>query len=645
MSFIDITHTTNNTPKGPSGPSGNTPGGANGSGGNNKGGIGSIGSSGPQLTAAASGEDLVAELAINYNAKFATSTPALFRDGIVNQLMATLIAKNKANALLVGPAGSGKTKIVEYLANLIANKNARIPTTLADSVIYEIPLSNFVAGNSLVGEVEQKMKEICAFFADPTNHAILFIDEIHQLSGRNQIYAQIAQILKPYMARGEIRMIGATTTQEAENLADDPAFNRRFTRIIVDELTREQTVSVLEAAVPSYIKHYNNEIIIDDAMMGDVAAIADRFHSAGNHRPDSALTLLDRTCGEVIVGRRKMQSEIEEAPAGPAKDALIANLAAQAQRPVTLNEVRRCAMRLMTGNAKEHTLKDGELEEALRFIKGQKSALSTICATIERDAKAVFPRKRPLTILACGPSGVGKTETAYTIANTVCGTKRPIHINMCEYRDAASINRIIGAPAGYVGYASNGELPFDILDSNPYQLILLDEFEKGSPEVQRLFMGAFEDGFIKTSRGKVIDFSRSIIMMTTNAAHDFLNKSKFGFATIDTKEKSKAQMVDALGDFFDIELLNRIDVVVCYNDIDKDTYADILRDTWEREAKIAKEDGRFDFIPDEISDETLQELVEKTYVKRFGARPARRAVQDAIEKLAIAGPFAGSTDD
>lgn len=603
---------------------------------NGGGGINSIGAGGPQLT---NGDvdpaELVAELCINYNEKFKGQPLALFRDGVIAQMMGVLTSKKKPNPLLVGDAGTGKTAVVESLATMIADNDPRVPDTLSSSTIYELPLSNVVSGSSLVGELEEKMKAIIDFMCDKKNDAILFVDEVHQLAGHSEIYAKIAQILKPAMARGDLRLIGATTTQEVQNLSSDPAFNRRFGRVIVDELSTEQTITILNASMGSYIAHHKGRVALNPDLMETVAAIADRYHSAGAHRPDTALTLLDRTLADAVVERKRQEAQADAETDPALKKAMLSQLAAQPKAIIDEVALKRTAMRLMTGNTSAKTLMQGELEDALSHIFGQKAALRKVIDAVERDSRNVFPRERPLTMLFCGPSGTGKSEVARVLAGVLGGKGgTPITLNMTEYDSDASINRIIGSPAGYVGYDSAGELPLDKLDSNPFQVILLDEFEKASKAVQRLFMGAFEDGYIKTSKGKVIDFSRSIVIATTNAGQTNHKKAAMGFGGTEETSETEAS-VEMLKPWFDIELLNRFNVILTFEEIEKETYKTIVSDVWKTQAAIAKAGGLFPKIPDEVPADVLEKIVKDTYNKAFGARPARRAVRDEIERIAL----------
>lgn len=562
----------------------------------------------------------------NYNDKFKNEDPAMFRDDLIEQTMGVLIGKNKPNALLVGAAGVGKTKIAEDLARRLANNDPSVPDTLRGSIIYELPLSNIVAGSGVVGQIEEKIKAVVEFIKDPQNNAILFIDEIHQLVGESQTYEKIAQILKPALARGEMRVIGATTLQESSNLSEDPAFNRRFSRLIVDELTREQTIEVLMSAKLGFINHYGNKILIDDSTLTTIATIADQYSSAGSHRPDNALTLLDRSCGDAIIARKVMEVKAQH------DQTLLQAIQSTPTIPITEKQIKQTAIKLMTGHSKKGVLDAKSLKDKLSVIKGQDLIVEELIDMLQRDDKGLFRKERPTTLLFAGTSGVGKTEITKIMAKELTGMP-PITLNMTEYHSSASINRIIGSPAGYIGSDSNAELPFDKLESNPYQVILLDEFEKGDKAVQRLFMNAFDEGYIKTNRGKTVDFSKSIIVATTNAGFDGTVSKTLGFRTNDEIENvvDKQQTVDTLSNWFDIALLNRFNKTLTFNELSKDVYKEIIAMMYKKEIKRIKSEHRRVTLADEMPDDDLERLANETYIKEFGARPARNVVQEYIE--------------
>lgn len=561
------------------------------------------------------------ELLINYNQKFANSGHILYRDAIVEEILGIMIGKDKPNALLIGPAGTGKTKIVENIAYRIQNNDPLIPAQLYGYTIYELPLSNIVAGSSFVGQVEEKIKAVLDFISDPKEKAILFIDEIHMLvTSSDRTYKTIAQILKPAMARGDIRTIGATTTQEGSRLQDDPAFNRRFSRVIVDELTKTQTVEVLTNALPSYYAHYNNKISLDVSLLRDIVELSETYKTAGSHRPDTSLTLLDRAIGEAVINRKKQEIAVANDPV------LSSALKNNPIIPITRKQIRATAIRLATGNNKPENLDINHLKESLSVIHGQDQILEKLIRKLRENELELYPKVRPMTMLFIGPSGVGKTEVTKIIAKEITGMQ-PIILNMTEYNSPASLSRIIGAPPGYVGYNSDAELPFDILESNPYQIILLDEFEKCDPAVKTLFMQVFDEGILKDNKGRTIDFSKSIIIATTNAGHT-TTKKPLGFSPSESKQTETE--INELSAHFDIALLNRFEERITFQEISKDTYRDILIDTYERErTRILSSKPRTQLEP-QIPNDRLEKMVKDTYRAEFGARPARQAIHDYI---------------
>ena len=597
-------------------------GGGTGSGGTSGGGIPAMAFTGFGDEEEFNPEDYL----INYNEQFKNEPPILFRDAVIQQTLSCLIGKFKPNALLIGPAGVGKTKIVEDIARRIANNDILIPAKLQDYTIWELPLSNIVSGSGLVGEVERKTKDIIKFASDPNNKVILFIDEIHMLIGQSKTYEQIAQIMKPALARGNMKVIGATTSQEAQNLMDDPAFNRRFTRLIVDEFSVEQTEVILNNMATSMFDHYDHKIAINPALIKEVVKVADEYRTMGSHRPDNAITLLDRAMSTAYIHRKVMEVQAQNDPQ------MQAALAAMPTMSLSKSQLKLTAMKLMTGNNEKVIVDVKEMKDKLNVIKGQDEAIAYLVDAIERDNLSLFQRTKPLTILFAGNSGVGKTEVVKIVANYITGVK-PIILNMTEYQDNSTINRIIGSPAGFVGYDSKVELPFDILESNPYQIILLDEFEKAHRSVQRLFMSAFDEGYIKTARGKIIDFTKSIIIATTNAGHT-TKSDPIGFIE-DDDVQSDASVSD-LSRFFDVELLNRFTKVINFNPITRKLFTEIAADTYKRNVQTIKDKHpSFTFLADEMDDATLEKFTKDNFVKEYGARPIKAAIQKYIEDTVL----------
>lgn len=584
------------------------------------------------------GNDDDMSLFINYNEKFNNADPVMFRDKPIEQLLSVLIGKNKPNALLIGPAGTGKTAIVETVAHMLSTDDPLIPTQLKGYTILELPLANVVAGASLVGQLEENVKAVISKIEDPSAKYILFIDEIHQLLGDSQTYGKIAQILKPALSRGTMKVIGATTLQEANNLYKDPAFNRRFSRVIVDELTRDQTLEILKTMKQRYCQHYHNQIIIDDDILSTVAILADQYRPAGSHRPDNALTLLDRSIGETILNKqvqiKTLQEKIKENPNDQTLPTMLKAIQNNPMISLTETQIQKTAIALATGNSKQDTVDMSKAKQDFMRIKGQDEAIKEVMKMMTRRESNLFPSTKPTTMMFIGPSGVGKTEIAKIIAHNLTGQK-PIILNMTEYSSSATINRIIGAPAGYVGSDSHAELPFDELESNPYAVILLDEFEKAHQAVQRLFYTVFDEGSLTDNRGKTIDFSKAIIIATTNAANQTI-KQNMGFGTNDMS-KDKAS-IHELSQYFDPALINRFTYKIQFNIITKDVYKEIVCNTYQTEATRIRHDNHITSLPQDIPDDELNKIVEKTYHKAFGARPAYQAVKDYIEELVLQTP-------
>lgn len=596
---------------------------------------GGSGSSGPSVLLSAlfgptlTGSSDINDMLINYNETYKSATPALFRDEIVTQTMSIISSSRKPNALLVGPAGVGKTAIVEEIARRIANKEASVPPQLANTTIYELPIATLVAGAGVVGDLENRITEIIKFAQDANNDALLFIDEIHLIAdSNNTTYAKIAQILKPAMARGYIRVIAATTMGEAKKLDDDPAFKRRFSSVIVDELTREQTRDILDIVLPGMLTHYQNKVTVAPDVLDEIVMTADRLMSTG-HRPDTAITLLDRALSHSVISHH---AAIQEALASG--NTTSAQMLQQITHiPLTAKRLNTIAMLLVTGQSQPPHLDVTALQTELSRLRGQEEVLPRIVDALRRRELNIFPSTRPTSWLFAGASGVGKSETATIISSMVTGQK-PIILNMAEYHDSASINRIIGSPTGYVGSDSAKERPFDTLASNPYRVIVLDEFEKADMSVQRLFLSALDTGEIQMANGPAVDLSRCIVIATTNAGRQKLSGSQMGFG--DHKHSmSKQSLTKELQKSFDAELLGRFDDLIAFMPLGADDYAQILRDEYDRQVKrICAERPDLSFDP--IDDDTIARLVDETWLVDQGARPAIRAIRALIEDMLLA---------
>lgn len=580
------------------------------------------------------------DLMINYNERYKNAAPAMFRDGVIGQAISVLIGKAKPNPLLVGPAGVGKTRIAEEIARLIESQSLRIPKQLKKSTVWELPLSNLVAGAGVLGQLEERLAMLVDWASDKANDAILFIDEIHVLQdSRDPVYKKVAQILKPALARGEMRVIGATTMNEAKAFDDDPAFQRRFTRLVVDELTREQATTILFSARPEYVLHYKGKVTIDDATLRKLAVIADENSRASSHRPDNALTLLDRAMADTVVAHRTAVAAATEA----GNSSLVNALQQMAHLPLTEKKLRQVAVRLMTGLAEKEPFDELRVLAGLAKIKGQDGIVSDVIDALRRDDLGAFPRTKPMAWMFAGASGVGKTETAKLIAQELTN-QPPIMLNMGEYAHEHDASRLIGSGPGYVGSDSDKELPFDTLESNPYRVILLDEFEKAHNVIRRLFLTALDEGWMRMANGKVVDFSKTIIIATTNAGRDAIGRTPIGFSSPTAPGAlSRQEIIRALqNEGFEPELLGRFSKIVAFQALSRETYQEILVASYTRErARIEESDPTTAaLIPEPIDDALLESTVSTTYLPDQGARPAEQAARQLIEDAVIAARYA-----
>lgn len=580
----------------------------------------------------------VSDMLINYNVKFADATPAQFRDEVIDQTLSVLISRTKPNPLLIGAAGVGKTAIVEEIARRIGSGCNSIPEKLRDSVIYELPVSAITADTGLAGSMEKRMQDIIAFATKPENHAIIFMDEIHQLlDQRSSMVSKAAQMLKPAMARGDIRIIGATTLQESKAISKDPAFSRRMTTIGVDELTVEQTREILHQAARAEIKHFNNAIAIPDETLDACIAHADAYLATANNRPDNAITLLSRAAADLYL----LSAPIRQAGA---------NIAV----PMSAQHVANVARALASGHAQPAHFDEAELRHQLERVRGQEHVTEEIPNILKRRALRLTKRQRPLVMMFAGPSGVGKTEIANIIARHITNAD-PIRINGGEYSSGFTSSALLGSPKGYVGSEDNDEMPFDKLRTNPEQVILIDEVDKMHKDVWQLFLSAFDAGTLKMADHTEIDFSQAIVILTTNAGKKLFTSTPMGFAIHNESENlnsdkahDRALLTGALTQPkgpFTTEFIGRMQFIAGFNPITKPTYAKIVAEAYERfRADIIELHPHYEYILDKaLDDATIDDIVTRTYHVDHGARPARQAVTTYIEDTVLEAMAASRT--
>jgi ATP-dependent Clp protease ATP-binding subunit ClpC len=597
--------------------------------------------------------------------------PVVGREMEIERIMQILSRRTKNNPVLVGEPGVGKTAVVEGLAQRITG--GEVPELLKQKQIYTLDLAALVAGSKYRGEFEERLKKVMKEITQ-RGDIILFIDELHNLVGAGAAEGAIdaASILKPALARGELQTIGATTLDEYRKyLERDSALERRFQQIRVEEPSIEQTVEILKGLRDRYEQHHKVQIT-DEALKaaGELASryISDRF------LPDKAIDLIDEAAsrmriksmtsppankeleGEVETTRREKEAaieaqEFEKAAALRDKERKLTNKKHEleqewesgesgGERPSIGEEEIADIVSMWTGIpvfklTEAETQKLMRMEEELhKRVIGQHPAVEVISKAIRRSRAGLKDPKRPTgSFIFLGPSGVGKTELARTLADFLFGDDDSmIRIDMSEYMEKHAVSRLVGSPPGYIGYDEGGQLT-EAVRRRPYSVLLLDEIEKAHPDVFNILLQILEDGRLTDAQGRTVDFRHAIVIMTSNiGAAEIARNTPLGFAVSDdetgiTYDDMKNRIMGELKKVFRPEFLNRIDDVIVFHKLQKDEIKQIvellllrIRETMaERELQL------------ELTDTAKDMLVEKGWDPAMGARPLRRAIQRYIE--------------
>ncbi len=595
---------------------------------------------------------------LNERAKNGEIDNVIGRENEIMRVINILNRRTKNNPVLIGEPGVGKTAIAEGLAVKIVNKE--VPEKLLDAQIYLVDFAGMIAGTQFRGQFEQRLKNLITETIERKN-VILVIDELHNIvaAGDANGAMNAANILKPYLAKGELRIIGATTPNEyRNNIEKDSALERRFATVNVDEPDVYETIEILKG-IKGYYEDYHKVSYSDEAIE-TAAVMADRY-IFDRKLPDKAIDLLDESgavknvANDSLVKLKQMNDELErliDLQNEPvAEDSIdeykkmadykieechlreaIDKLSKNAIRPVTTEDIAtviesmtKIPVRNITGIESKNLLK---LEEKLKQrIAGQTDGVNAVAAAVRRGRAGLSAKRKPTSFIFAGPTGVGKTELVKALAYELFGTEESIiRFDMSEYMEKHTVSKLIGSPPGYVGYDDAGLLT-EKIRKKPYSIILFDEIEKAHKDVFNLLLQILDDGILTDSHGKTVRFYNAIIIMTTNAGSEY-NNSPLGFEKSDTA-KSKEKVDVALREFFRPEFLNRVDKVVVFDPLG---HEEIERITQIMLGDVIK-NLQSKRLYMEYTPALTEYLCRNGFSEKFGARPLRRLIEREVEDL------------
>jgi ATP-dependent Clp protease ATP-binding subunit ClpC len=593
--------------------------------------------------------------------------PVIGREKEIERVMQVLSRRTKNNPVLIGEPGVGKTAIVEGLAQLVVSND--VPETLKGKQLYTLDLGALVAGSRYRGDFEERLKKVLKEIRT-RGDIILFIDEVHTLVGAGAAEGAIdaASILKPMLARGELQTIGATTLDEyRKHFEKDAALERRFQPIKVEQPTVSHTIEILKGLRDRYESHHS--VTITDQALVAAANLADRY-VADRYLPDKAIDLIDEAGSRLRIRRmstppdyKKLEDEINRIRTD--KDSAIERQAFDQAKKLAEQEKermdRKTAMEAewraegvelfdvvdeeviaevlanWTGIpvyrlTEEETAKLLRMEDELhKRVIGQEEAIKALSRSIRRTRAGLKDPKRPSgSFIFLGPTGVGKTELAKTLAEFLFDDEESlIQLDMSEYMEKHTVSRLVGSPPGYVGYEEGGQLT-EAVRRKPFSVVLFDEIEKAHPDVFNALLQILEDGRLTDAQGRSVDFKNTVLIMTSNLGTADLRKSSVGFAKTSeaiTYERMKAKVHDALKQHFKPEFLNRVDEVIVFHELSKDEVMEIVDLMTKRVSDQLEGQG----LGLELTLAAKSLLAERGYDPTLGARPLRRAIQQFVE--------------
>lgn len=573
----------------------------------------------------------------------------------LERVIQILNRRQKNNPCLIGEPGVGKTAIAEGLAQRIASGD--VPYKLRDKEVYLLDLTALVAGTQFRGQFESRMKGLIEEIRK-TGNIILVIDEVHNIVGAGDAEGSMnaANILKPALSRGEIQVIGATTfTEYRKHIEKDAALERRFQPVTVAEPSIEDSVRILEG-----IAHYYEDchkVRIPPEMCREAVLLSERYIT-DRYLPDKAIDLIDEACSDVNLKDQSLaridaaQKEIDDL--NREREILLADTQEEhyerlavirttimqltdeinqlkGKTPVLTRENLARVIELWTKIPASSITADeyerlGKLGERLReHIVGQDEAIDAVCAAIKRSRVGLQAKRKPVSFIFVGGTGVGKTELVKRLAADLFNSPESlIRLDMSEFMEKFSVSRIIGSPPGYVGYDEAGQLT-EKIRRRPYSVVLFDEIEKAHPDVMNILLQILDDGRITDAQGRTVNFENTVIIMTTNAGSNTKSGS-LGFVGSST-DKDRERAMKALGEFLRPEFINRVDEIICFNKLTEENFRSIA-ELMLGEVRDLMRDKGMDFSWDAS---VLDYLVEKSYSLTYGARNLRRTIQKDVE--------------
>jgi ATP-dependent Clp protease ATP-binding subunit ClpC len=597
--------------------------------------------------------------------------PVVGREAQIRRVVTILNRRTKNNAVLIGEPGVGKTAIAEGLAQRIVAED--VPDSLLDKRIIMLDLAGMLAGTKYRGEFEERLKKVMAELENDKK-TIVFIDELHLIVGAGAAEGAMdaGNILKPALARGKIQVIGATTTAEyTKHIEKDAALERRFQPIQVPETTVPETLAILKGLRKHYEEFHG--VKVSDEVLEDITHLAKRYIN-DRFMPDKAIDLLDETAAHLRVNKtktspevRKLQKELKlvNTRIDEAVDNEDYERAAQyKQRASQINE-ELSKLQASTKHEKQITVTNEDVAEVVsritgvpvkkvirseakyllnlekmlgKYVIGQQEAVEAVARAVRRNRSGIGSEKRPIgSFIFLGPTGVGKTELARVLAREFFGSADAlIKIDMSEFGEHHNVARLVGAPAGYVGYDDGGQLT-DKIRRQPYSLVLFDEIEKAHPDTFNMLLQILEDGVLTDAKGRKIDFTNTIVIMTSNVGAEKLQKeATLGFQATNNNdlkdldslhERNKDKVSDELKKQMRPELLNRIDKVIVFRALTKkDIYRIIDLQIDELRIRLQRHG-----LGIQLSTAAKQHLLDKGYDAKNGVRPLRRLIQDTVE--------------